>query len=156
MHTSYRNEITLAAPEDEVVRAVQGMITDPARIHPSDPGHPEVCPIFAYHEALQPATAGPVAEACQRGEIGCVSHKDSVARMLVERLEPFRRFHAQMAGHEDDVWDILQRGSLRARAVAQATLGDVRVRMGLTDLMAPEAMPLPRWEGLDLSGKVCC
>jgi len=156
MHTSYRNEITLAAPEDEVVRAVQGMITDPARIHPSDPGHPEVCPIFAYHEALQPATAGPVTEACRRGEIGCVSHKDSVARMLVERLEPFRRFHAQMAGHEDDVWDILQRGSLRARAVAQATLSDVRVRMGLTDLMAPEAMPLPSWEGLDLSGKVCC
>jgi len=156
MHTSYGNAIALRSTPEEITNTVQGMITDPARIHPADPGHPEICPVHAYHQAVQPATAPSVGEACRRGEIGCVGHKESVSRMLLERLEPFRRIREEMAGHEDEVWDILYQGSLRARSFAQATLATVRARMGLIDLMAPGTVPLPSWEGLDLSGKVCC
>ncbi len=154
MHSSYRNTIVLSAAPEEIREAAAGMVTDPARIHPTDPGHPEVCPVFAYHRALAPAEAGLVEDACRRGEIGCVGHKRTVAERLVERLEPFRRIRQEMAGREDTLWDILREGSQRARALAQVTLSQVRARMGLAQSALPIA--LRARQGADLSGKVCC
>jgi len=63
MHTSYGNTIPLSASPDEIERAVMSMITDPARIHPTDPGHPEVCTVFTYHRAFHREAAPQVEEA---------------------------------------------------------------------------------------------
>jgi tryptophanyl-tRNA synthetase len=154
MHASYGNTIALSASPEEIRQAVASMVTDPARIHPTDPGHPEVCPVFAYHRALADAEAGLVEEACRRGEIGCVAHKRAVAERLVERLEPFRRIRAEMHGRHEVLWDILREGSQRARALAQETLSQVRTRMGLAESALPIAVRARA--GTDLSGKVCC
>jgi tryptophanyl-tRNA synthetase len=153
MHTSYGNTIALASSPKEISEKVWSMVTDPARIHPDDPGHPDICPVNDYHRALDPEAAGEYAEACLQGQVPCVEHKKLIAALLAERLEPFRRIRQEMAGREDEVLDILRQGSARAGVVAQETLAEVRRRMGLADL----ADQSRRRVGIhDLEGKVFC
>lgn len=132
------------------------MVTDPARIHPHDLGHPDVCPVHHYHQALEPVEAARVASACREGQVTCVEHKKAVTALLAERLEPYRRIRREMGGHEDDLWDILRQGSLRARALAQETLGAARERMGVPDLRVAPVRAISQATSLDLAGKVCC
>ncbi len=156
MHNSYGNAIALAAAPEEIHQAVSGMVTDPARIHPTDPGHPEICPIHEVHQAMAPDAAEPVAEACRRGEIGCVEHKRMMTELLVTFLEPYRRIRGEMAGREDELWALLSQGSQDARVLAQATLAEVRARMGLPSLGAVRINGVGLHSSVDLQGKVCC
>ena len=50
MSKSYNNDIPLSASTKEIWDKVQMMVTDPARIKKDDPGHPEVCLVYAYHQ----------------------------------------------------------------------------------------------------------
>src|SRR3989338_5374070 len=50
MSKSYGNAINLSDPEENVRKKAQSMVTDPARIKVSDPGHPEVCNIYSYYQ----------------------------------------------------------------------------------------------------------
>jgi len=153
MHTSYGNTITLSDSPEEISKKVWDMVTDPARIHPDDPGHPEICPVNDYHQALDPEAACNYAQACCQGQVPCVEHKKLIAALLAERLEPFRRIRQEMAGREDEVLDILRQGSARAGVVARETLAEVRRRMGLADLSDQSR----RRVGIhDLEGKVFC
>ena len=155
MHTSYGNAIQLSAAPEEIAQKVWSMITDPARIHPHDPGHPQICPVNDYHQALDPEVAEQYAEDCRRGAVPCVQHKKLMTTLLTERFEPFRRIRQEMAGREDEVLDILRQGSTRARSLAGETLGEVRVLMGLPDLAAMEKAR--RRVGIhDMDGKVFC
>ncbi len=155
MHTSYGNSIPLSAPPEEMKKLVWSIVTDPARIHPHDLGHPEVCPLSQIHLALERPAAEGIAEECRRGTVTCVQHKEMLTALLIAQMEPFRRIREEMAGREDEVWDILRQGSRRARELARATLDEVRARMGLPDLVALE-QGRRRVGVLDLDGKVFC
>ncbi|MFH1609106.1 MAG: tryptophan--tRNA ligase [Candidatus Bipolaricaulota bacterium] len=135
MHTSYGNTLPLAANPDEITTKVLAMVTDPARVHPTDPGHPEVCLAFAHHRTFRPAAVATVEDRCRRGGIGCVPCKGELALALVERLAPFRAVRETWRGREDELWDILRDGSRRARPLAQSTLAEVRDKMGLVGVM---------------------
>src|SRR5690348_7222456 len=50
MAKSYNNAIWLSDPPDEIRAKVRNMMTDPQRVRRTDPGRPEVCPVFAYHK----------------------------------------------------------------------------------------------------------
>lgn len=130
MHTSYGNTIPLATPPEDIQRQILAMVTDPARVRPTDPGHPEVCVAFEYRRAFDRGGVGETEDACRRGEVGCVDCKRRLATILVQQLAPFRQ--ANRRWHEDDVWEILQDGTQRARSTAEATLSEVRGKMGLT------------------------
>lgn len=53
------------------------MVTDPARIRKNDPGHPEVCTVFAYHKIFSEDTVDEIEINCREGKIGCVECKRS-------------------------------------------------------------------------------
>lgn len=50
-------------------------ITDPARIHPTDKGHPEICNVFHYHKAFNKDEVKEIENKCKNAEIGCVACK---------------------------------------------------------------------------------
>jgi len=54
MAKSYGNAIWLSDPPDEIRAKVRNMMTDPQRVRRTDPGRPEVCPVFAYHKLFSP------------------------------------------------------------------------------------------------------
>jgi tryptophanyl-tRNA synthetase len=54
-----------------------------------------------------------------------------MARNLNAHLEPFRQRRAVFAQKPENVWEVLQDGKNRARALAQQTMEEVRQAVGL-------------------------
>jgi tryptophanyl-tRNA synthetase len=114
--------------DPETVRQkIRPMVTDPARKRRSDPGDPDVCPVFDLHKAFSPQkTRAWAAEGCRTAGIGCLDCKAKLIEHMLERLAEVHARRPEFAARPDTVWDILFEGSKRARAVAQATMDEVR------------------------------
>lgn len=133
MHTSYGNTIALKDSAAETVRKIQGMYTDPTRIHATDPGHVENNPIFTYLEIFDPDREE-VEEYKARyrsGRIGDVSLKRRLAELVVNHLAPMRERREKWARRPRDLTDILEEGTRRARPLVAQTLQEVKEKMGL-------------------------
>ncbi|MBI4321752.1 MAG: tryptophan--tRNA ligase [Chloroflexi bacterium] len=131
MGKSLNNHLELAAPAQEIERRVRMMVTDPARIRRTDPGHPEVCNVFSLHNFYSPSEVAEIATACRGATIGCVECKLNLARNLNQSLEPHRERRARFAADPNFVWDVLAEGTRRARALATETMAEVRQKVGL-------------------------
>jgi tryptophanyl-tRNA synthetase len=127
MSKSLNNHIELAATPEETTARVREMVTDPARIKRTDPGHPDVCNVYSMHKIFSSAEeVETVNVECRRAGIGCVDCKKLLAKNLNQHLEPFRARRAELAACPDDVQDVLRDGGKRARAIAQKTMEEVR------------------------------
>jgi len=127
MAKSYGNFISLSEPIDALRNKVRNMITDPARVRRTDPGNPDVCPVFSYHKLFSPApTIDRVNRECRTAEIGCVDCKKLMADNLVTWIEPIQAKRREFESQPQRVWDILDDGSKRARKAAQKTMERVR------------------------------
>ncbi len=62
---------------------------------------------------------------------GYGNFKKSLAKVLIEYLEPFRRKEKELQTRDVYVKDILAKGAGRARTIAQSTMQEVREKMGL-------------------------
>lgn len=131
MSKSLGNTIPLDCTEEELALRIRKAVTDPARVHKDDPGHPEICPIFSYHQAFRSQEADKIQEACQMGSIGCTECKRCLFKDLNLMLEPMRERRAMYNRRPDDIEDILKTGTRRAQELAKETLGEVREAMGL-------------------------
>jgi tryptophanyl-tRNA synthetase len=127
MAKSYGNAIWLSDPPDEIRTKVRNMMTDPQRIKRTDPGRPEICPVFAYHKLFSlPATIAKVDQDCRTANIGCVDCKKLMAENLVTWIEPIQARRKEFEAHPQEVWDILDAGSKKAHAAAKKTMKRVR------------------------------
>ncbi len=127
MAKSYGNFISLSEPLDSLRNKVRNMITDPARVRRTDPGNPDVCPVFSYHKLFSPApTIERVNRECRTAEIGCVDCKKLMAENLVTWIEPIQAKRRDFESHPQRVWDILDDGSKRAQKAARKTMERVR------------------------------
>lgn len=130
MSKSYENTINLTDSADEIRRKCMEMYTDPTRLRRNDPGHPETCNLFRFHELISPAeTQEKVARECRLAQIGCVDDKRLLAEQMIEFLEPFRKRREEL--DDDTVIDILRSGSDVARQRAGETMATVRDAMSL-------------------------
>ena len=62
---------------------------------------------------------------------GYAEFKKSLTKLLIDSLEPFRRKKKELLQREVYVKDILDKGTKRARVIAQSTMVEVRKKMGL-------------------------
>lgn len=131
MSKSLGNAITLDATEQEVRERVQVAVTDPARIRKSDLGHPEVCPLFTYHEAFASETTNDIAFGCKSGTLGCVECKQRIAKKINELLDPMRDRRVAYEANPRLINEILLTGTSRAREIAKETMREVREAMGI-------------------------
>jgi len=128
MSKSYGNAINLSDSPEEILKKVQMMITDPARIKRTDLGHPDVCLVHGLHK-IYSDDVDKITEGCKAGEIGCVECKKLLAERINESLADFRKRRAELEGDSDKVWDILREGAKKVRPIAQETLNEVRKRV---------------------------
>lgn len=129
MSKSLGNVIMLDSNTEELRHKIKRAATDPARIHKNDPGHPDVCPIYAYHQAFLPSDTPEIREACERGTMGCAACKERITAGLEALLGPMRERRAYYAARPQLVGDILQSGTSRARGIARDTMCEVREAM---------------------------
>ncbi|MGA7224752.1 MAG: tryptophan--tRNA ligase [Candidatus Acidiferrales bacterium] len=127
MAKSYNNAIWLSDPPDEIRTKVRNMLTDPQRVRRTDPGRPEVCPVFAWHKLFSPPDVVSWADqGCRTAGIGCVDCKSKMADNLVRWIEPIQTRRKEFEAHPQQVWDILDTGSKQAQKVARKTMKRVR------------------------------
>jgi tryptophanyl-tRNA synthetase len=131
MGKSLNNHIELAATPDETQAKVMTMVTDPQRIKRTDPGRPEVCNVFTLHKTFSPGELPMIDTECRRAGIGCVDCKKILARNINAHLGPFRARRAELAQNPQHIWDVLDDGAQRARAIAEQTLDEVKDAVGL-------------------------
>ncbi len=127
MSKSLHNDIEMTASAEETRARVMMMKTDPARIRRQDPGNPDVCNVYWMHKIFStPEQIHMVDVECRRAGIGCVDCKKLLAENINKAMEPVREKRAELEKDKNLVWDILKDGDSRARAIAQATMEEVR------------------------------
>ena len=130
MSKSYGNAIYLKDEPEALRQKLRPMLTDPARKRRTDPGDPDICPVFDLHRAFSPAeTRQWAAAGCRSAGIGCLDCKAKLAEHMLERLAGVHDRRPEFAKRPDTVWDVLIEGSKKAREVAEATMEDVRGAM---------------------------
>jgi tryptophanyl-tRNA synthetase len=134
MSKSYGNTIGITESAEAVREKVMAMVTDPARARRQDPGNPDNCNLFPFHELYSPPDEVKVVDLeCRTAARGCVDCKKHLIGNLNAALEPFRQKRAELTARPTDVVrDVLHAGDQRARAVAEETMEKVRAAVRLS------------------------
>jgi len=133
MSKSYGNTILLSDPEPEIRAKLKTMVTDPARVRRTDPGNPDVCPVFDLHKVF--STEEKQAEVrigCTTAGIGCIQCKGWLADGVVKELAPMQERRRYYESQPDEVDAILDDGAFRAKGRAAVTIRQVFSAVGLS------------------------
>lgn len=132
MSKSYGNTIFLREAPAAVTQKMRTMPTDPARVRRSDPGTPEKCPVWAFHQVYSDEpTQSWAHHGCTSAGIGCLECKQPVIDAVLAELAPMRERAESLAARPQYLREVVAAGQQRARIVAQETLAEVRRSMGL-------------------------
>jgi hypothetical protein len=127
MSKSYGNAIMLSESDADIRAKTKVMVTDPARKRRSDPGNPDVCPVYDWHKLFSPPeTLEWSAQGCRTAGIGCIECKAAMADNLIKWITPVRERRVAYEKKPKRVLELLEDGSKRARAEAVKTMQRVR------------------------------
>ena len=132
MSKSYGNAILLREEAESIAKKVRTMQTDPARVHRSDPGTPEKCPVWSLHKIYSDqARQAWVQKGCTTAGIGCLECKQPVIDAIIAEQEPIKERAQKYLDDPSLVRAIVADGCERARKLAEETMREVREVMGL-------------------------
>ena len=132
MSKSYGNTIMLREDAASITKKIRTMQTDPARVHRSDPGTPEKCPVWPLHQIYSDeARQAWVQKGCTTAGIGCLECKQPVIDAIIAEQEPIKERAQKYLDDPSLVRAIVADGCERARKLAEETMRDVRDAMGL-------------------------
>jgi len=134
MSKSYGNTIGLREDPVSVEKKLRTMQTDPARVRRTDPGDPEKCPVWEFHQIYSTESVRDwVVDGCKKAEIGCVDCKQPVIEAVLKEQAPIRERALEFVENPQLVRNIMNEGCERAREVAKDTLDEVTQAMGLAE-----------------------
>ncbi|MBR1484767.1 MAG: tryptophan--tRNA ligase [Prevotella sp.] len=140
MSKSLGNCIYLSDSADEVWQKVRSMYTDPTHLNVSDPGHVEGNAVFTYLDAFSTdddfarfwpeyQNLDELKDHYRRGGLGDMKCKKFLNEVLQQFLEPMRQRRHEFEQDIPEVYNMLRRGTEKAREVAAQTMSEVRQAM---------------------------
>ena len=140
MSKSLGNCIYLADSPADIKTKIMSMFTDPLHIQVSDPGHIEGNTVFTYLDAFctdehferylpDYKNLDELKEHYKRGGLGGMEIKKFLNNVMQEELEPIRLRREELAKNMDYVYDVLKKGTEKARQCAAQTMSEVKKAM---------------------------
>ena len=132
MSKSYNNSLQIAEELSSLEVKIKTMTTDPARVKRTDPGTPEICPVWDLHRFFNEDSAEKeeIHHGCTSAGIGCIDCKKKLFVHIARVMEPIHQRRAYFEQHNDELMDILKTGAQRARVVAGETMEEVYNALG--------------------------
>jgi tryptophanyl-tRNA synthetase len=132
MSKSYGNTLMMREDPEVLAKKVKTMPTDPARGRRTDPGEPERCPVWNFHQVYStPETREWVQAGCRSAGIGCIECKQPVIEAMQAEQAPMHERAMKYVENPKLLREVVEHGNERARVVAEETMQDVRAAMGL-------------------------
>ncbi len=132
MSKSYNNTIALRESPIHIEKQIRTMPTDPARVRRTDPGDPQKCPVWQFHQIYSKHEVKEwVQEGCSTAKIGCIDCKQPIIDSILAELAPIQERAKRYLDEPESVRAILSEGCEEARDTARETLEEVREVMGL-------------------------
>lgn len=127
MSKSYNNTINISDDPQVIQKKVMSMFTDPAREKRTDKGHPEKCPVHAYHEIFnKPERVEDIEKKCKAAQIGCVECKKELAELMISALKDIQAKRRELLKDFGQVQKIFAEGAEKARIIAAQTLQEAK------------------------------
>ena len=126
MSKSFDNAINLSDSPQEINKKTQSMFTDPKRLRKTDPGHPSECNVYNYYNAFNDPNVDQIAADCHQAKIGCTDCKANLGNFLLGIVKPLQDKRNKLMKNPDYVKKVLDEGGQKAKAIASATMKDVR------------------------------
>lgn len=140
MSKTLGNIISIFESEEIIQKQVNGTYTDPSRAHATDPGHIEGNMVFTYLGFFgEREKVDQLKESYKMGRVSDIEVKNYLYESLLKTFAPARARYADLVAHPEKVKKILENGAAKARAVAGATMKEVREAMGLINKYSIEA-----------------
>jgi tryptophanyl-tRNA synthetase len=131
MSKSYGNTVELADTPEVIQKKVSRMLTDTKRPRREDPGHPENCPVFTYHQLFTSKERVTQIEAeCRAATLSCFDDKKALADQIIAWSEPIRKKRAELEKEPSYIEEIIKKGNQKARNIASQTIKEVLDVMG--------------------------
>lgn len=131
MSKSYGNTVELAEEPESVRKKVSRMMTDTLRPRKEDPGHPENCPVFTYHQLFtSPERVLEIEKECRAATLTCFDDKKALAEQIIAWSEPIRKRRAELEKEPAYIEEIIKKGNQKARNIATQTIKEVLDVMG--------------------------
>jgi len=125
MGKSNNNFVLMSDTQDEIFAKVRTAVTDPQKIRRNDPGHPDICNVFAFHKKFNPEEVSQIEDDCKNGVLGCVDCKKNCAKKIADYFEVHREKRNYYETHISEVDEIIDEGINKASSVAKQTMSDV-------------------------------
>jgi tryptophanyl-tRNA synthetase len=132
MSKSLDNCIYLDEEKDAIWKKISTAVTDTNRKKRTDPGNPAVCNIYTLHRMLSnDKEIEYVDKECRVAGIGCLDCKKILLDNIDKALQPIREKQTELRKKKDYVQDVLKDGSKRAKAIAEKTMDEVYLKIGI-------------------------
>ncbi len=129
MSKSIGNTILLSDTPDDTWKKMKSAVTDPAKARKNDPGNPDICLVFTYHNKWNAGEVAEIRSGCESGALGCVDCKKRVTEQINITFTPIREKRKELETNVDEVVKMIESGEERARQTAQETMRDVHDAM---------------------------
>jgi tryptophanyl-tRNA synthetase len=133
MGKSLGNDITILADEKTIKQQVMSIVTDPNRIHPTDPGDPAKNVVFKYMELMgyDPVKRSEYMERYKAGTVGDVEIKNAFYEFFLEYFAQARSKRAALAAKDRaEIQELMQSNAAKAREIAQPIMQNIRAAIG--------------------------
>jgi tryptophanyl-tRNA synthetase len=131
MSKSLGNTILLSDDPEIIKSKLKKAVTDPNKVRKGDPGNPDICLVFSYHNKFNVSEVPEIDEGCRSGALGCFDCKMKCAANISRFLDPIREKRKYFENNLNVVKDILADGEKRGREVAVQTMNEVHIEMGM-------------------------